>query len=187
VADRLAPLRRKGDDISYTIVTIPDSAGEPADQAVLTRRQANELAAWRASVASTTSAPLAMAGELRRWIDPAPATPAVTVVFAKAYSRAAYPVPLGAVDADRFATTLELGIRQRELIRTVIREQSPYQRGQRVRVRENGGGAPAGRPGHPLPFDHPPALSPIRPCCTEPLTHGRATTTHLRSESIAHA
>jgi hypothetical protein len=77
-----------------------------------------------------------MAGELRRWFDPAPATPAATVVFAEPYGGAAYPVALGAADADRFATTLELGIRQRDLIRAVIREQSPYQRGQRVRVRE---------------------------------------------------
>jgi hypothetical protein len=82
-----------GEDTPYATVTILDSVGKPLGQAVLTRRQADELAAWQAGVASTTSAPWAMAGELSRWFDPAPATPAATVVFAEPYGGAAYPVP----------------------------------------------------------------------------------------------
>jgi hypothetical protein len=88
-----------------------------------------------------------MAGELRRRIEPTPVTPSATVVFAEPYGGEAYPVPLGAVDADRFATTLELGIRHRDLVRAVIRDQSPYRRGQRVRVREGAGRAAAGQTG----------------------------------------
>jgi hypothetical protein len=45
-----------GEDTPYATVTILDSVGKPLGQAVLTRRQADELAAWQAGVASTTSA-----------------------------------------------------------------------------------------------------------------------------------
>jgi hypothetical protein len=130
-----------GEDTPYATLTILDSAGKPVGQAVLTRRQADELAAWQAGVASTTSAPWAMAAELRRRIEPAPVTPSATVVFAEPYGGDVYPVPLGAADADRFGTILELGIRHRDLVRAVIRDQSPYRRGQRVRVREGAGRA----------------------------------------------
>jgi hypothetical protein len=136
-----------GEDTPHVTVTILDSAGEPAGQAVLTRRQADELAAWQAGVASNTSAPWARAAELRRRTEQATTTPSATVVFAEPYGGDAYPVPLGAADADRFATTIEMGIRQRALVRSVIREQSPYRRGQRVRVREDAGGAAAGQTG----------------------------------------
>jgi hypothetical protein len=61
-----------GEDTPYATVTIFDSAGEPACQVTLTRRQANELGVWQAGVASTTSAPWAMAAELRRRIEPTP-------------------------------------------------------------------------------------------------------------------
>src|SRR5262245_49370059 len=69
IADWLTAWHRDadpGEDTPYATVSILDSAGEAAGEAVLTRRQADELAAWQAGVASTTSAPWAMAGELRR-------------------------------------------------------------------------------------------------------------------------
>ncbi len=107
--------------------------------------------------------------------DPAPAAPAATVVFAEADGSAAQPVPLGADDADRFVTTLALGIDHRRMVDTLIRTSSPYQRAQRVRVRDAAAGAAAGdtgtigwvtavlpnRPGEDTTFWYD-----VRLCCT---------------------
>jgi hypothetical protein len=111
-----------GEDTPHATVTVLGCAGEPVGQAVLTCRPADELAAWQAGVASSASAPWAMAGGLRRWISTRhPRRRRPTVVFAEPYGGDAYPIPLGAADTDRFATTLEPGIRQRDLVRSAIR------------------------------------------------------------------
>lgn len=150
IAQRLADWHagaEPGEQSPYAQITVLGPAGQQGAQVLLTYRQAAELAAWQAGVTSTTCTPWAMADVLRGWINPAPDTAAATVVFAEPDGSDPTAVVLGPDDADRFVTTLDLGIEDRRMNQLLIRTSSPYQRGQRVRVRDDAGGAAAGRTG----------------------------------------